>query len=55
MQKLYKNACQMKDEIKCIIIEHIFIDFLHSTPFKTDTENNFALISDTFEKYSLNS
>ena len=48
MQKLYKNACQMKDEIKSIHNEHILIDFLHSTPFKTDTENNFALISETF-------
>ena len=33
MQKLYKNAYQMKDEIEHIYIELIFIDSLHSTPF----------------------
>ena len=40
MQKLYKNARQMRDEIKSIHNEHIFIDFLHSTHLKTEIENN---------------
>ena len=48
MQKLYKNAYQMKDEIEHIYIELIFIDSLHSTPFWTDIENKFALFSETF-------
>ena len=48
MQKLYKNAYQMKDEIERIHFKHIFIDFQHSKPFKTDTENNLALFSATF-------
>ena len=40
----------MKDEIESIHNEPIFIDFSQSTPFRTDTENNYSLISETFLK-----
>ena len=32
---------------------YIFIQFLHSTSFKTDTENNFDLFSATFSPVSI--
>ena len=32
---------------------YIFIQFLHSTSFKTDTENNFDLFSATFSPISI--
>ena len=38
----------MKDEIKRIHFKYIFIQFFHSTPFKTFTENNFALFFANF-------